>query len=121
MDTRMNPYSPATDTGDAASDRYGLLFAAAFWLTGSIAVLVAAVPLYLAYINYLAMRDSGGSLPTYILLVTVLMICCSAGFSFSAIQWRRRNTRLAVISFLIAMATVVVGPYVLLMLLYGSP
>ena len=114
-----NPYSPASDAGDAILDRNRVLFATAFWLTGIIAVLLAVATIYSAYTNYVVLRDSDAKVPTYIPLVTTLMICCSIGFTYSAIQWRNRKTRRALVAFLIATASVVGGPIILLILLYG--
>jgi hypothetical protein len=114
-----NPYSPTSDSGDTIVDRYRVPFAMAFWLTAIIAVLLAVATVYSAYTNYVVLRDSGGKVPTYIPLVTILMICCSVGFAYSAFQWRNRKTRRALVTFLIATATVVSGPIILLSLLYG--
>lgn len=114
-----NPYSPASDTGDAILDRYHVLFVTAFWLTVIIAVLLAIATIYSAYMNYVVLQDSGVKVPTYVPLVTTLMICCSIGFAYSAFQWRNRKTRRALVTFLIATATVVGGPIILLILLNG--
>ena len=114
-----NPYSPTSDSGDAIVDRYRVPFAMAFWLTAIIAMLLAVATIYSAYTNYAVLRDSGGKVPTYVPLVTILMICCSVGFAYSAFQWRNRKTRRALVTFLIAMATAVGGPIILLVLLYG--
>ena len=114
-----NPYSPTSDAADAIVDRYRVPFAMAFWLTAVIAVLLAVATIYSAYTNYVVLLDSGGGVPTYVLLVTLLMICCSVGFAYSAFQWRNRKTRRALGAFLIATTTVVGGPIILLVLLYG--
>tara|TARA_R110002167_G_scaffold196621_1_gene399519 strand:+ start:637 stop:990 length:354 start_codon:yes stop_codon:yes gene_type:complete len=111
-----NPYSPASDLGDAIVDRYRVPFAIAFWLTAIIAVLLAVATIYSAYMNFVVLRDAGGKIPTYVPLVTILMICCSVGFAYSASQWRNRKTRGALVTFLIATATVVGGPIILLIL-----
>ena len=114
-----NPYSPASETADANLDRYRVLFATAFWLTAIIAVLLAVATIYSAYTNYSVVQKPGVKVPTYVPLVTTLMICCSIGFAYSAFQWRNRKARRALGAFLIATATVVGGPIILLILLYG--
>lgn len=117
----INPYSPATPENESErSERHPILFAIAFWLTATIAVLLAALAVFVAYYNFTMMREMGGRLPTYIPLVTTLMLVCSAALGYSASQWRKRKPGRALLSFLAAVVTVIAGPRTLLFLLHGS-
>ena len=109
-----NPYSPLSDLGEEIVDRYRVPFAMAFWVTTTIAILLGGATICSACMNYVVLQDSGGKVPTYVTLVTALMICCSVGFAYSAFQWQKRNARRAFVAFLVATVVVVGGPIIML-------
>jgi hypothetical protein len=118
-DMTANPYDPPLVTDDETRDRYRLLFVLMFWLSTILAVLTFASALFVGYQNYVASAQRGGTMPTYIPLLVVLIVCCSSGFMISSLRWRKRRARPAIVSFALSVAVLLFGPYILLMLLYG--
>lgn len=116
-----NPYEPPSNVDEDLPNRYRILFALMFWLSAILAFLVFASAVLVVYQNYVAVTRTGGSLPVYIPLLVVLIFCCSLGLAFSSTRWRKRRTRQAAISFVVSIGLLLVGPYILLMLLYGLP
>lgn len=114
-----NPYGSPAQIDDSTSDRFHIGFGSMFWLSAILATLVFASAIFTGYQNYMAVAQSGGSLPTYIPLLILLVVCCSLGLAFSSTQWRKRRVRPAILSFIASIVMLFVGPRILLMLLYG--
>lgn len=116
-----NPYDPPAATDDANHQRYRILCVTMFWLSAVLATLAFISAILVAVQNYLAMAEMGGSLPTYIPLLVVLVTCCAFGFGWSSLKWRSRKIRAAIVSFASSVLALFAGPYILLMLLHGLP
>ncbi len=92
-----------------------------FWLSAVFATFAFISAILVAVQNYLAIAEMGGSLPTYIPLLVVLVACCAFGFGWSSLQWRSGKIRPAIVLFASSVFALFAGPYILLMLLYGLP
>ena len=116
-----NPYDPPATTVADTPQRFRVLCVTMFWLSTIFAAFAFISAVLVGVQNYLAIAQMGGSLPTYIPLLVVLIACCAFGFGWSARKWRSRQIRPALIWFVGSILSLVAGPYVLLLLLYGLP
>ena len=98
-----------------------MLFVSMSWLSAILAALAFASAIFTGYQDYLVVSQSRGSLPTYIPMLLALVICCSIGLAYSSTRWRKRRARPAIIAFVMSILLLIIGPYILLMLLYGLP
>jgi hypothetical protein len=119
--TDANPYDPPASAEDLSPPQFRILCVTMFWLSAVFGAFAFVSAILIGVQNYLAMGATGGSLPTYIPLLVLLTICCSFGFAWSARKWRSRLIRAALISFILSLVALVIGPYVLLTILYGPP
>jgi hypothetical protein len=121
LNVNTNPYDPPSATDETIPQRDRILCVTMFWLSAVFATFASISAILVAVQNYLAMAEMGGSLPTYIPLLVVLVACCAFGFGWSSLKWRSRKIRPAIISFVSSVFALFAGPYILLMLLYGLP
>ena len=116
-----NPYESPGPVDFETMDRFRILFVSMSWLSAILAALAFASAIFTGYQHYIVVSQSGGSLPTYIRMLLALVFCCSIGLAYSSTRWRKRRTRPAIIAFVMSIVLLAIGPYILLILLYGLP
>ena len=101
----------------STTDRFRILFAGAFWITAGISLLLGMMAIGIVATNLGYVIRTGNSLPNYIYSLFVLVPACAIGFGYSALQWRRRRPRRALIAFAVSSFATFVGPRLLLAIL----
>ena len=115
-----NPYIPPARVNEPRPDRFWLFYVAAYWISLLIAVLqgLAAASIVISNLRILwAAPDR--VLPTYIYCLFFLIPSCAIAFGYSAIQWKRRLPRRALVAFILATLGTFAGPQLLIAILYG--
>ena len=114
-----NPYSPPDGSHSDADPKGHVLYICMFWLTSILSVVAAAIAIGGGYHNYVAVSQMGGSLPPYIIAVTLLVLACSGLLGYSALNWRKQRMRGGLLTLGVALAAFFVGPRFLLFVLVG--
>ena len=114
-----NPYSPRSAEVSVAAQRYSTFCACMFWISSILATVTALIAIGGGYQNFAAHSRMGGTLPPYIVAVTLLVLGCALLLVVSAVNWRKRNVRAGLLTFGFAFATFFAGPRLLLVLLAG--
>ncbi len=73
-----------------------------FWLTVILGIVVLFIAALGGYQNTRFTLQNGGSLPLYMVAVTMLMVTCGIGLLYSAWRWRARRIRAGLFSLLFA-------------------
>ncbi len=114
-----NPYLPPDADVSTATSRNSIFCACMFWITSILAVVTAFIAISGGYQNYVAHSQMGGTLPPYIIAVTLLVLGCALLLGFSAMNWHKRNARVGLLSFGFAFTSYFVFPRLLLAVLVG--
>ena len=111
-----NPYSPpAISKSDSPSRSW--VCVCMFWLSAILGIGALAISVVVGYQNTRFISQNGGSLPPYIIAVTMLIFACGIGLLFSAWNWRSRRIRAGLLSFFASGIAFFAGPWLLLLLL----
>lgn len=114
IEMNENPYESPRSADGTELPRFQRLCGVMFWITSILSIVAAYIAFSSAYSNYLAMQEMGGRMPTYIVAVTILAVCCSACLAFSAVRWRKAKVRSGAITFVLAILVYFIGPFILL-------
>ena len=88
-----------------------------FWLTVILGIVVLFIAALGGYQNTRFTLQNGGSLPLYMVAVTMLMVACGIGLLYSAWRWRARRIRAGLFSLVLQGVAFFAGPWFLLLLL----
>jgi hypothetical protein len=113
-----NPYNPPAKVNESKPDRFWLFYVAAYWISFLAAVLQGLMAVGIVISNLPILWTPGNLLPTYIYCLFFLIPSCAIAFGYSAIQWKRRLPRRALVAFILATIGTFVGPQLLIAILY---
>ena len=115
----QNPYSPPATSTLPPTPRIRLFCTCMSWLCIILALIAGMIAIGGGYQNYVAHSSAGGTLPPYIVAVTLLIFLCSICLAYSASRWRKHEFILGLLSLSAAVVGYFGGPRLLLAFLSG--
>lgn len=117
----VNPYEIPVSNDRAEQGRYGVLRVGVLLFAVVVLTLAFAYAFLVLNVNYVAYAQRAGPIPNYLLLLALVIACCALGLAYSTIQWHSRRVIPSTISFVLILVGLLAGPWLLAILMLGSP